>query len=231
MARDRRIKPPTYVLEIPILPMGNNMERKKILLDVDEVICFPAFLPLINEFLHTDYKIDDFKCYYLEEEAIPKERFMEFTEFIKNRNLYENATIIPNAPEVIEKLSKIYDIFICSSCINPFAKEASGKLFSYKYDFLLANLPFLKPENYVFTNAKFLLQADVQIDDYLPNLEQNKSTVKILFPSYHNKDISEEILKEKHILRAGYDWQDGWVNVEKILIEQEKELTLTKKKK
>ena len=208
------------------------MERKKILLDVDEVICFPAFLPLINEFLHTDYKIDDFKSYYLEEEAIPKERFAEFIEFIKNRNLYENVTLIPNAKKVIQKLCMIYDIYICSSCINPFAKEASGKLFSYKYDFLLANLPFLKPENYVFTNAKFLLQADIQIDDYLPNLEQNKSSLKILFPSYHNKDIPDEELKEKHILRAGYNWQNGWENVENILIPEaakEKKLTLVKK--
>ena len=90
------------------------MERKKILLDVDEVICFPAFLPLINEFLHTDYKIDDFKSYYLEEEAIPKERFAEFIEFIKNRNLYENVTLIPNAKKVIQKLCMIYDIYICS---------------------------------------------------------------------------------------------------------------------
>ena len=37
------------------------MKKKKVLLlDVDEVIVFSGFLPLINEFLHTNYKIDDF---------------------------------------------------------------------------------------------------------------------------------------------------------------------------
>ena len=39
------------------------MNKKSILLDVDEVICFSGFLEAVNEFLNTSYVIDDFKVY------------------------------------------------------------------------------------------------------------------------------------------------------------------------
>ena len=50
--------------------------KKSILLDVDEVVCFPGFLKAANDFLGTDYKIDDFSDYYLDSVAIPKGIFI-----------------------------------------------------------------------------------------------------------------------------------------------------------
>ena len=35
--------------------------KKKILLDIDEVFCFSGYLELVNEFLNTNYTIDDFE--------------------------------------------------------------------------------------------------------------------------------------------------------------------------
>ena len=198
------------------------MENKKsILLDVDEVICFPSFLDAINDFMKTNYEIDDFKEYYIDEVAIPKERFNEFNAFINKKNLYNNAHILPNSIEVIEKLNEYYNIYICSSCINPFDLDGSGKLFKDKYDFLRKNLPFIKPDNYIFTGTKSLFNADIQIDDRLPNLKNNVR-IKILFPSYHNKDISDIELDTYNIIRAGKDWRTGWNEVENILINKHK---------
>ena len=57
------------------------MSRKKILLDVDEVICFSGFLDAVNEFLGTSYLIDDFTDYYIDEVAIPKDQFEDFKRF------------------------------------------------------------------------------------------------------------------------------------------------------
>jgi len=57
----------------------------------------------------------------------------------------------------------------------------------------------------------------VQIDDRLSNLDESIDT-KILFPSYHNKNISEEELNKKGAIRAGYDWRDGWIEVAGILL-------------
>lgn len=193
------------------------MEKKKsILLDVDEVVCFSGFRRAINDFLGTNYSVDDFTNYYMDEEKIPKERFEDFIKFINERNMYDNADILPDAIESIEYLNYLYDIYVCSSCINPFDIEGSGKLFKDKYDFLRNVLPFIKPEKFIFTGTKNIFKADIQIDDRMPNL-QNDVETRILFPSYHNKEITDEELIEKNILRAGYDWRTGWKETTKIL--------------
>ncbi len=195
------------------------MERKKdLLLDIDEVFCFAGFLDAINDFLGSNYVIDDFSDYYIDEVAIPKERFDEFNRFLSKRDLYENAHILPYAKEILKELNKIYNIYVCSSCINPFNITDSGRLFADKYNFLIASIPFIKPEHFIFTNAKHLFRADVQIDDRLSNLDNHIAT-RILFPSYHNKNIPDDELVQKGVLRAGYDWRTGWLEVADILLE------------
>lgn len=193
------------------------MVRKKILLDVDEVICSSGFLSAVNEFLGTNYEIDDFTDYYIDRKAIPKEKIEEFKEFVNNRNLYENTYILPGATEVIKRLNEVYDIYICSACVNGLNVEGSGKIFMDKYNFLIKNFSFLNPEHFIFTNTKNLFKADIQIDDRLSNLD-DEIEIKILFPSYHNKNVTDEELKQKGVLRAGYDWRNGWNEIEKILL-------------
>lgn len=195
------------------------MKKKTLLLDIDEVFCFSGFLEAVNEFLGTSYVIDDFTSYYIDEAVIPKERFDEFNQFLKGRNLYEKAFILPGAIETIKALSEEYDIYVCSSCINPFDVEGSGKLFADKYNMLLEHLPFIDPGHFIFTSSKHMFRADVQIDDRLSNLDESIET-RILFPSYHNKDISDEELRSKGIIRAGYDWRDGWDEIRRILLEK-----------
>ena len=193
------------------------MVKKDILLDVDEVVCFSGFLKAVNDFLGTNYQIDDFKDYYIDEVAIPKELFTEFTKYVSSIDRYKHPELIPGSVETIKKLNDVYNIYICSSCINPFDKPGSGKLFHDKYNFLINTLPFLRPEHFIFTDAKQLFRADIQIDDRVPNFS-NHVTTRILFPSYHNRDISEEELAGQGIIRAGYDWKTGWSEVEKILL-------------
>lgn len=95
-------------------------KKKDILLDVDEVICFSGFLEAVNDFMGKNYVIDDFKDYYIDEVAVPKEKFDEFNQFVNTRNLYENAHILPKAVETLEELNRGYNIYPCSSCVNPF---------------------------------------------------------------------------------------------------------------
>ncbi len=91
-------------------------------------------------------------------------------------------------------------------------------MFADKYNFLINSIPFIKPDNFIFTSAKHLIRADVQIDDRLSNLDEHIE-IKILFPSYHNKNISTHELTRKNILRAGYEWRTGWRKVADILLE------------
>ncbi len=196
-------------------------KKKILLLDVDEVVCFTGFLPLINEFMGTDYVIDDFTEYYIDNTAIPKERFSEFNEFIREKNMYEYARLLPEAVETLKDLNEIYDIHVCSSCINPLDIENSGRLFVDKYNYLIKTLPFLKPEKFIFTGVKNLFKADVQIDDRMQNLISDVET-KILFPSYHNKNIGEAELQNNNVIKAGNDWRNGWNEVRRILLDNEK---------
>ena len=89
--------------------------KQTLLLDVDEVIVFSGFLEAINDFLGTNYVIDEFSEYYIDSVVIPSDRMDEFNEFLRNRNLYDYAPLLPNAIEVIKKLNEVYDIYILSS--------------------------------------------------------------------------------------------------------------------
>jgi len=45
---------------------------------------------------------------------------------------------------------------------------------------------------------------------------------KILFPSYHNKNIGEAELQNNNVIKAGNDWRNGWNEVRRILLDNEK---------
>ena len=193
---------------------------KSILLDVDEVITFSGFLEAVNDFMNTNYSIDDYTDYYIDQVTIPENRRDEFNKFLNNRNLYEKPDILPDAIRVIEELNKKYEIFICSSCVNPMNIEGSGRMFTDKYNFLIKYLPFLDPEHFIFTSVKKIYKADIQIDDRVNNFTDDVN-MKILFPSYHNKEISDKELEEKGIIRAGIDYHTGWKEIEKMLIKKD----------
>lgn len=191
-------------------------EKKVMLLDVDEVVWFSGFLRLINEFLGTDYKIDDFTDYYIDEVAIPKERFEEFKKFQSTRSLFENAKLLPKSVETIKRLSEEIDIYLYTDCIDPLDVSNSGRNYEDKFIELRRELPFISPDHFVFTGSKQILEGDIQIDDRLPNLDPSLP-IRILFPSYHNRSVQDAELQEKGVLRAGTDWNEGWSEVERIL--------------
>lgn len=207
--------------------MENN--KPDLLVDVDEVICFSGFLPAINEFMGTNYNINDFTDYYIDEVAIPKERFDEWNEYLNSINLYDRAVLLPGAVKTLKKLNPLYNTHILSSCVNDLNILGSGRLFSDKYDFLLSNLPFLDPHNFIFTSDKRLIRGDIQIDDLLTKLSGDIET-KILFPSYHNRDAKESQIITQGIIKAGDDWETGWEEVEKILINSNGEVPLKLRK-
>ncbi|MBE6158548.1 MAG: hypothetical protein E7159_01830 [Firmicutes bacterium] len=178
---------------------------KKILIDVDEVICNTTFLYYMNEFLGTDYKLDDFKTYYIDD-VIPDEKKEDFYNFYISHDIYEKAELIDGSLEGLEKLTHDYDVYLYSSCIMFNKEKESGKLFMDKYNFIMNKLPFIKPENVIFTNTKNMIVGDIQIDDRLKNL-MGPTDTKILFTAYHNKDITEEELKEKNVIRAN-NWKE-----------------------
>lgn len=181
------------------------------MIDMDDVICKGGFLAIVNEFLGTSYKEDDIKTYYIQD-IIPKARYEEWQTFFENKNVYDYSKLLPNVYEVLKALSKKYELYIVTKYIFRENKEKSGNHLKNKFNYLIKVLPFIKPEQYIFTSRKDIINCEIKIDDKLINLEGNAEK-KLLFTAYHNKNIKDEELKEKNVIRV-----NSWKEIEDILM-------------
>ncbi len=180
---------------------------KKILIDVDEVICHAGFLPLINEFLGTNYKLDEFKNYYIDDDVFSSTEIKKsFFDFYVKQDGYKNAELLDDAYEVLLHLNKSYDIYVCSAFVMDGYEELSGKFIMDKYNFLISKLPFLDPKKFIFTGAKNFFKGDIQIDDRLSNLKGD-IPLKFMFTSYHNKNITNNELEHFNVIKVN-GWKD-----------------------
>ena len=189
------------------------MNKKTIVIDMDDVITTGTLTEVINEYLGTNYKEDDFTEFYKQDVVPDKEAFFKY--FLR-KSEYNYVKIASNAAEVIKELSEKYEVFIGTSFIFKEIVNESGILVKNKYDFLIKNFPFLDPMNFVFVGNKSILKSDIKIDDKIENLVNGD--IKILFTAYHNKNISDEELKNQGIIRA-----KDWLDIKKILLESGEE--------
>lgn len=189
---------------------------KRILIDVDDVICDNGFMYLVNDYLKTNYTLDDVKTYFVEDSLMNEEQKVGFYKYLENKNAYLHSFIFDDAQEVLEQLNKEYDLYICSACAIdiPGLREASGMFYKFKYDFLIENFPFLNVNKFVFTGTKNIFNADVQIDDKLNHLEGNIET-KLLFDAYHNRNLTKEYLDGLNVKRV-----HSWKEIADILLKQ-----------
>lgn len=187
--------------------------KKKLMIDMDDVICNGGFLYLLNEFTHKNYVANDFQNYYMQD-IIPIEKKQEWFNFLNKNNMYEHAEFIGNARKSIKKLNEIYDVFIVTAYIIKDEPSISGKILKDKFDWLQENLPFIAPSNYAFVQNKDIIDCDIKIDDRLLNLTGNvHTTTKLLFSAYHNKKVTDEELNNLNVKRV-----NNWDEIEKILL-------------
>lgn len=184
---------------------------KKIMIDMDDVICGGGFLKLVNDFLGTDYKETDIQTYYIQD-LIPKEKMQEWAKFFAQKNIYNYTQILPNAYNVMEQLNKKYELYITTAYIFRDDKEKSSKLLKNKFDYLIKNFPFIQPEQYIFTSNKEIVECQIKIDDKPANLEGD-AELKLLFTAYHNKNIPNEELQKNNLIRV-----NNWNEIGKILL-------------
>lgn len=184
---------------------------KKIAIDMDDVICDGGYLYLVNQFLNTNYTLKDVKGYYIQD-LIPEEKKEEWKIYYTKHNLYDYVNFLENAYEVMEKLSKHYELYVLTAYVHRDVPEFSGEILKQKYDWLYQNLPFISPDRYIFTTDKSLIQCDVRIDDKLSNLTGNAET-KILFTSYHNQEYTKEELEKLGVIRA-----NNWLEIQGVLL-------------
>lgn len=183
--------------------------KKKIMIDMDDVITQGGFLHLINEFLGSSYKIDDFKEFYMQDMLPDKEAF--FSWFVE-QNQYDYCEMLPGAKEVIEELNKHYDVYIGTSYVFRDIPHESSVILKQKCDYLKKELPFITPFQYIFLYDKSILNIDIKIDDKPDNLTNCER--KILFNAWHNNNLTEDELNELGIERV-----NSWYEIKEKLID------------
>lgn len=184
---------------------------KRIIIDLDDVIVNQdGWLYVVNEFLNTNYTIDDVKGYYIQD-LVPEEKKKEFTKFFVKYDTYKYSGIFENAVNVIKKLNEKYEIYICSAYVFRDDYLYSADALKYKFEFLYKNFPFIDPNRFIFHTNKSIINCDIRIDDKVDNLKNAET--KLLYTAYHNKNISDKELEEKGITRV-----NNWIDIEKILL-------------
>ena len=184
---------------------------EKLIVDMDDVLCEKGFIRMINEFLGTNYKQEDAKSYFIND-LIPKDRLDDWVKWYSSKNTYDYVDIVKDAVEVMEKLNKKYDLYIATAYVFKDAPQVSGKTLNDKYNFLCDKFPFIDPHKFIFISNKDLLDADIRIDDS-PKKLMGKARLKLLFTAYHNKNMTEEELKENNFTRV-----NTWKEIENILL-------------
>lgn len=185
--------------------------KKTIMIDMDNVICEGGYLHLVNAFLNTHYSEEDLHGYFAES-LVPEEMREAYEEYFHKHNVYDYAMEIRDAVSIIEKLSKQYQVYICTAYYGHIQPEKLGYLLLYKFNWLTEHFPFLDARNFIMTNNKQILDVDIKIDDTLENLEGHGS-IKLLFDSYHNRNISKEELEKKNVIRV-----KNWLEIKDILL-------------
>lgn len=191
------------------------MNKKTMMIDMDEVIVKGRFTDFLNEFLG-GVDFEKLNGFYRQDLIKGKEE--EFKKIYQFRNLYKNddGTFIEPLPyciETLEQLQRYYQLFVVTSYIwKEDIIDASTNL-KNKYEYLRYFLPFIDPNNYIFITDKSKIKFDIGIDDRPKNLISCKQ--KILFTEFRNEKISDEDLALDGIVRA-----NDWSEVKKLLLKK-----------
>jgi 5'(3')-deoxyribonucleotidase len=178
------------------------MNKKRLMIDMDDVICNNGLLRMINEYTGKNYSYDDFGDYYMQDVLDNKE---EFFEWFKKKNIYDYCDMLPGCYEVMKELNEEYDLFIGTSYIWRDIANESGFILGYKHDYLRDKLPFISPHQYIFLSNKSVLDVDIKIDDRIDNL--SGASIKLLFSAYHNLNCSSSELDEMGVERVN-NWYE-----------------------
>ena len=83
------------------------MEAKTIMIDMDNVITDGRFLDYVDEFLGTNYILEDMKG--INVLNLLREKNKEFWEWVKDKDFYEDAPLLEGCFDVLHDLYQVYE--------------------------------------------------------------------------------------------------------------------------
>lgn len=175
--------------------------KKRIMIDMDDVITDGTFRKQIEEYIGEEIDTDKTGYYLQNALGDRKEEFFRKGPL----NMFEDAPLKEDAYEVINALNEVYDVYLVTSYTIPDAHYQEGNHLKYKMEYLQKHLPFLRTEQIIYLNDKSLIDFDIRIDDSIRHL--SKGEVLLLFDAYNNQKITKEELDAKNIKRV-MNWQE-----------------------
>lgn len=180
---------------------------------MDEVIVVGNFSNYLIEFLG---KVDFDKLHSQYRQDLIKGKEVEFKKTYKYKNLYKNDNgkylkPLPDCVEVIKKLNEKYNVYIVTAYIWKEDVIDAATNLKNKFEYLNYWFPFIDVNNFIFMTDKTKIKYDIGIDDRVSNLENCDK--KLLFTEFRNKNLTDEELKNKEIVRV-----NNWLDVKKELL-------------
>ena len=190
------------------------MNKKTIMIDMDEVIVVGRFSDFLIEFLG-EVNFENLKTQNRQDLIKGKEE--EFKKIYKYKNLYKDIDDnyikpLPNCVDVIKRLNQEYEVYIVTSYIWKEDVIDAATNLKNKFEYLHYWLPFIDTNNFIFMTDKTKIHYDIGIDDRILNLESCNR--KLLFTEFRNKKITKEELENIGIERV-----NNWLDVEKKILE------------
>ena len=189
------------------------MNKKSIMIDMDEVIVVGRFSNFLVDFLG---KVDFNQLHSQNRQDLIKGKEEEFKKIYKYKNLYKDDNgdylePLPNCIEVIKKLNEKYDVYIATAYIWKEDVIDSATNLKNKFEYLHYWLPFVDTNNFIFMTDKTKIRYDIGIDDRVSNLKNCDK--KLLFTEFRNEKLTDKELEEKRVIRV-----NDWLDVKKELL-------------
>jgi len=86
--------------------------KKILVIDIDDVLVDSYMFIMLNKFLGTNYKEEDFSNYYLEDAIKDPKKLDEYYKFIFTQDMYKDIPVKAGVQEVLPKLNEKYEIEI-----------------------------------------------------------------------------------------------------------------------
>ena len=190
-----------------------KLDKKTIMIDMDEVIVVGRFSDYLVEFLGN---VNFENLHTQNRQDLLKGREEEFRKIYKYKNLYkdENGNYIAplsDCVDVIEKLNERYDVYIVTSYIWKEDVIDAATNLKNKFEYLQYWFPFIDTYKFIFMTDKTKIHYDIGIDDRISNLESCNR--KLLFTEFRNKNVTKEELENIGIKRV-----NNWLDVEKEIL-------------
>ncbi len=177
--------------------------RMSTALDVDDLLmeCVPYAIRLANE----KYKFDPpLSIYEVDRWGKLGTRADVIFEFFDDPEFFKNQPVIEGAKEFVRKLSRLTEVFVCTSIVPKFMGIRAQRI--------LEEFPEIPPEHIYMGSRKDKLNVDILFDDGMHNVFKSNAAYPILMRRPWNQSATgmlavnnyDEFLKLVEVITTGY---------------------------